>query len=223
MSDILSRQEQLHLQKYDNLFIIGCGGIGSWVSLFSGLCGCFNHIYIWDPDKIEDTNLNRTPFTEFDIGYYKVDAVNKLIDQRRISQYRHKYYNDDFELKVNIFREKFTAEEYNKKIKHMDDEDSIVIDCRDGIYDDIKLFRCKVFKVNYDGLSITVDGNPKERTIWGQRQGTYNIIPSFICPSVFAANFIVNEICTNPVENQFNDLMTFDSKNMLTIIQRGAI
>jgi hypothetical protein len=222
MSIISDRQSSLELNTYKNLFIIGCGGIGSWVSLFSALSGCFKSIHIWDPDKVEQTNLNRTPFTEFDVGHYKVDAIGRLIDQRRFSILKEER-NYDIELTHTLYKCKFTSEEYQELVKKVDtDYRNLAIDCRDGIYDDIKLFTCKTYKINYDGLSITIDGDPKNRTIWGQRQGTYTVVPSFICPSVFAANFVINDACTNNSEEQLKDLITFDSKNILSIIKRGA-
>ncbi|MBS1492218.1 MAG: ThiF family adenylyltransferase [Bacteroidetes bacterium] len=62
--------------------VAGLGGIGSWVALDLALIGV-GSILIYDTDKIEPSNLNRTLFKESQIGQYKTDAVKELIAERR--------------------------------------------------------------------------------------------------------------------------------------------
>ncbi len=62
--------------------VVGLGGIGSWVALDLALIGV-GSILIYDTDKIEPSNLNRTLFKESQIGTYKTDAVKELIAERR--------------------------------------------------------------------------------------------------------------------------------------------
>ncbi|MBS1515346.1 MAG: ThiF family adenylyltransferase [Bacteroidetes bacterium] len=62
--------------------VAGLGGIGSWVALDLALIGV-GSILIYDIDKIEASNLNRTLFKESQIGEYKTDAVKELIAERR--------------------------------------------------------------------------------------------------------------------------------------------
>ena len=62
--------------------VAGLGGIGSWVALDLALIGV-GSILIYDTDKIEPSNLNRTLFKESQIGQFKTDAVKELIAERR--------------------------------------------------------------------------------------------------------------------------------------------
>jgi hypothetical protein len=62
--------------------VAGLGGIGSWVALDLALIGV-GSILIYDTDKIEPSNLNRTLFKESQIGEYKTEAVKELISERR--------------------------------------------------------------------------------------------------------------------------------------------
>ncbi len=62
--------------------VAGLGGIGSWVALDLALIGV-GSILMYDTDKIEPSNLNRTLFKESHIGIYKTEAVKELIAERR--------------------------------------------------------------------------------------------------------------------------------------------
>ena len=39
---------------------------------------------------------------------------------------------------------------------------------QDDIYEDLYEFNCKYYKVGYDGLSVTIDGNPRNTAVWGE-------------------------------------------------------
>ena len=206
VEELKTRQHELKLNEVRKLFIVGVGGIGSWVSLFSGLCSQVQHLYLWDDDKIEDSNLNRTPFRLEDIGHNKVDAMERLINERRLH---------DNTLKIEAKNERFT-DKVCLELRHSGSD--ILIDCRDGLYGDIKSFKGKVYKVSYDGFSITIDGDYKNRVIWGQRTGGYEIIPSFICPAVLVAVLVVADIFQKHGDDRLNKMITFDSNNLLEYI-----
>jgi adenylyltransferase/sulfurtransferase len=61
------------------LLIAGAGGLGSTAALFAAMAG-FGTIRIIDPDRIEETNLNRQLlFREADIGRAKADTAAKAL------------------------------------------------------------------------------------------------------------------------------------------------
>jgi molybdopterin-synthase adenylyltransferase len=61
------------------LLIAGAGGLGSTAALFAAMAG-FGTIRIIDPDRIEETNLNRQLlFREADIGRPKADTAAKAL------------------------------------------------------------------------------------------------------------------------------------------------
>lgn len=58
-----------------NLYVIGCGGVGSW--LVPALCKLHDpeHVILVDGDKLEEKNLDRQLFHPNEIGEYKSDAL----------------------------------------------------------------------------------------------------------------------------------------------------
>ena len=185
------RQSSLNLDSFDSAIIIGVGGIGAWMALDCALSMCFKKIYLFDPDKIEDSNLNRTPFRTKDIGSYKVDALFDLILERRVS------------CNVYPFAERFNNE--SDALCHDRRTATIVFDCRDNMYQDIDYSRyLKVWKLGYDGLSLTIDGDPKNTTLFGDAN-TYSVTPSFLCPSQLIANIV---LCHTLVKNPLSDVLS---------------
>ena len=56
-------------------FVIGCGGVGSWLAPALCLLRSPQEVTLVDGDKLEKKNLNRQLFTENDIGDYKANAL----------------------------------------------------------------------------------------------------------------------------------------------------
>ena len=217
---IAERQYDLPLNDFNNIYIIGLGGIGSWVALFVALAGRCKAIHMWDDDVIESTNLNRTPFKTDDVGERKVDAVERLINERRF-----------FATDIHSYCAKFTARSMIDVVKehHKLGHTGVIIDCRDGVYSDIKSSPYKVYKCAYDGLSLTIDGDYNNRVVLGEDRGQYTATPSFVCPAVLCAVLVVADILQSPNAGRkahadgescdssfmFNKLVTFDSSWLL--------
>jgi len=81
-NQIYLRQRKLNLKLPHSITVIGCGGTGSWVALFSSLLG-IKHIILIDPDNIEEHNLNRQPYHYEHIGMPKTEALKQLLLQLR--------------------------------------------------------------------------------------------------------------------------------------------
>ena len=211
--NLYNRQEKLNLNYLDKIAIIGVGGIGSWVAFFAALSGRIKEIELWDPDKIEMTNLNRTPFRLEDVGKYKVDAICQIIDERRMNS------------KMDLVRKKEKALKGSFGNKYEFDY-NVIIDCRDGLYvedfEEIKSF-AKVIKLSYDGLSVTYDSDFANRGVWGETRGTYTIDPSFLCPCTFLATMVITDILTNMYSKRSNSgwkkrIITFDTNATLDLL-----
>jgi len=237
--EIDSRQQNIKLCEINNAIILGVGGIGSWAALNIALTGKVQNIYLIDPDFITATNLNRTPFRLCDIGQPKVDALKYLILERR---------------PCNVFTyqcktSKNLVTEIKKNLNLWDDlvridTNGVIIDCRDDVFDDFYELPYKYYKIGYDGLSITIDGNPRNTAVWG-RADTYRFTPSFICPSQLAANLVVTDILTIKMSEEdlkdqpkydtttntdpfdlsgrLNKKFTMDSKDIIEILYRETI
>lgn len=59
-------------------YIIGCGGVGSWLTPSLCLLEGAEAVCVWDGDTLEEGNLNRQLFTPGDIGINKAQAVAAL-------------------------------------------------------------------------------------------------------------------------------------------------
>ncbi len=213
LADIHDRQESLNLKFYDHAIIIGVGGIGSWTALNVALSGQFKHMHIIDPDVVEESNLNRTPFRICDVGHQKVDAMKYLILERRVS------------MKIHTYNTKSSLTLADELLNDMSNDVCIIFDCRDDIFTDFYMFDCKYYKLGYDGLSLTLDGNPKDTPVWGHANG-YTVVPSFIAPAqiiaaitVMDALTIKNDECYQSIDhdnqNRFNGVLTFSMQSIL--------
>lgn len=197
--EIYNRQSDLNLKEYSHIIIVGVGGIGNWVALNCALCGMFKNIILIDDDVVEASNLNRTIFEYGDIGQYKVDAVKNQILRRRS------------DANVITYATKTTQVLIDKLIKDVIVDNSyyhpdvVVVDCRDDIYEDLYSFNCKLYKVGYDGMNMTIDGNPRLTKVWTQRGGSYTVTPSYVGSAQLIACLLVNDI-TYPEAYRQNNL-----------------
>lgn len=184
---LYSRQSTLSLLNYEYAIVIGLGGIGNWVALDLALSGQVRNLLLIDPDTVEEHNLNRTIFKYSDIGQYKVDAVKFQILERRSNCYIETY--------KELATPELMAKLADKVIldKSVYDHKCLIMDCRDDIYDDLLDFNCKVYKVGYDGTSMSIDGNPRLTKVFTQRGGSYSVVPSYIGSSQMVAVMAVND------------------------------
>lgn len=203
-SELYSRQSSLDLLRYRHAVIVGLGGIGNWVALDLALSGRVNCIHLIDPDTIEESNLNRTIFRLSDIGNYKVEATKYQILERRTDVIVKTYKELTNEtLLNNLAQEIFTD-------RSVYDNSVLIMDCRDDIYDDLYDFNCKLYKVGYDGTSMTIDGNPRLQKVWTQRGGSYRVIPSYIGSSQIVAAIAVNDALAAGIITEERDVTVKD-------------
>lgn len=192
-ADIFNRQETIELNTFKHVIILGVGGIGSWVAFTMALTGQCKNMYLVDPDIVESSNLNRTPFRLADIGQPKVAALKYLIIERRAVDVTIYHKKTDAALLNSMLAETNSFDYMSRGAMR---SDTVIIDCRDDALTDFYSMPVKYYKIGYDGLSITIDGNPRNTAVWGQAD-TYRFTPSFICPSQLAANLVVTDILTN--------------------------
>jgi len=77
-----ARQDSLNLKIPPSVIVVGCGGVGSWLSLFLALAGA-KQLWLWDNDTVSDHNLNRLPLTKDSVGKSKSEALSDLIKSYR--------------------------------------------------------------------------------------------------------------------------------------------
>ncbi len=239
--NLYDRQEQLNLKQYNVVVVVGVGGIGSWVALNLALSGVVSKLVLIDDDIIEESNLNRTPFKLSDIGYYKVDALQYLILERRIMDVTA--FNERTNpVLISDLKELFKPFLADSNIIGTEEliNSICIVDCRDDAISDLYCLNVKYYKIGYDGRSITIDGNPRNTSVWGEAN-TYTVTPSFVCPSQLAANLVVADMLmikdeyvnidnyedtiTNNSQldtlGRFNSKITFDSLDIIETMKKA--
>jgi hypothetical protein len=74
----LERQATLGLTLPKAVAVIGCGGVGSWLSYFLALAGV-PELWLFDHDTVSPTNLNRLPVPPSCVGQHKAEALTASI------------------------------------------------------------------------------------------------------------------------------------------------
>ena len=188
LEELYVRQKPLKLKTVNKATVIGLGGIGSWVALDLALAGAKTLILI-DNDRIETTNLNRTPYKVSQTGMFKTQAMKDLILERRI------------DTEVITFEKKLetlTKTELSKL------KSSVVIDTRDNLIN-LDVGIKPDYYLRYDGLSATIMTELPD-SAFTSGTGGYNTVPSFIATPQFLASLITAIVFTG---YEFHNTKTF--------------
>ena len=78
----LSRQEGIIRGGIPSTLLIGAGATGFHVAHALVGAGC-RWLQIWDPDVVEESNLNRQLYGLENVGEYKAEALKILLDRIR--------------------------------------------------------------------------------------------------------------------------------------------
>lgn len=172
---LYDRQKDL-LLKTPSISIIGVGGIGYWVAKFAAMSG-IEKIYMFDPDVVEESNLNRLDLSIDYIGRNKADVAKEIITKIRPF--------------ISVYVMPFVLQE------HTFQKTDWLIDCTDKIKSQIeneriaKKFGSKYVKAGYNGESITIANSVAE---WGEADDGYTIIPSWVVPATTVAAMTIAKI-----------------------------
>ena len=216
--------------KYETVFVIGCGGIGSWVGRLLGNIENVKNLFLIDPDSVEISNLARTPFKIFNIGEKKVECLAKEINETNIfcKIYTIPELFDEVSMthiKNNIL----------KIMSHTQLQNILIIDCRDDDYQDyhhLDILKESKIPMNftimrsaYDDTSVTLDLSPVGRSVWGGRG--YSIQPSHILPSFMSALLILSvafnyDLIKEKYSYMFKYPITFNCFDILPLLFYSA-
>jgi len=218
----------------EQVMILGCGGIGAWVATFIAGIQAVKYLILVDPDVIEISNLNRTPFDISTVGNLKVSALtsmlctsNPLLTVVPLNQ----YFDARFAERFGIGSETYHTVHH----PFLPNEDVLVIDCRDNFYNDYdlldKIFKKEIYIIRaaYNGSSITIDFNPMDHPVMGR--GGYTITPSHIIPASMAALLVlvgainIKRYQSEPSKYRWilDNPLTFNVEDILEYIFKGVI
>ena len=180
--------------------VVGLGGIGNWIAVDLALIG-LGTLILFDNDKVEASNLNRTLFKLSHIGKLKVSAVRELISERRKDT-------------IVIPNPELFTIEHLKKFEGID----YLFDCSDtSILKDslsqLKNFSTKYIKLGYDGFEATIatDFNSGQ---WGSDPSNYSTVPSFFgTPQILSALGIIELLL---IKKQVAKTVNLNVKKILT-------
>jgi hypothetical protein len=208
--DIYNRQQELDLHIPDKVAVLGCGGIGSWIALNLALVGV-KHLILVDPDIIEDTNLNRTPFCYTQIGWPKVDALEFLIKERR-----EDCVVETYQMRDNEIDKEFEDLKY-------------IVNCKDKSFADINIkTTCEdpvIVKCGYDGFQYTISVNPHKQFIFSLGDGDqgYRTIPSWLVTPQYIASIVTGLLTAFPYEKLRSTKYTYSADIRETISQTTRV
>jgi hypothetical protein len=174
LESIEHRQKDLPLKEINSVAVIGIGGVGSWVATFLALSGVKNLLLV-DPDIVEFTNLNRTPFNIASAitKESKVSAITNYILERR-------------ECNVIPIEKKFENAGLSMFLDY-----EIIVDCRDVSTPLPEELQNKMkITGGYNGMDMSIHVNPSGDSIFGEGNNGYTVTPSWLIPPVMIASII---------------------------------
>jgi molybdopterin/thiamine biosynthesis adenylyltransferase len=191
MANLYDRQKTLNLKKPKKIAVCGCGGIGYWVAKFLAMSGC-EIIHLYDPDILEEHNLNRLDIPLRFIGKNKADVTKQAI---------------------LTIRDEHTVYAYPFKFNDLESGYDWIIDCTDDSDAQLanqeiaKRMNSRYFKAGYDGEGFGIHNTIAE---WGESTNGYTVVPSWVVPAVMVAALAVAKVmkyhdkeCISSVEKVF--------------------
>jgi tRNA A37 threonylcarbamoyladenosine dehydratase len=185
MEITLDRQSTLNLFIPSSVCIAGAGGIGNWVALYLTLMGV-KKLYVFDDDKVEVHNLNRTIYRNKDIGEYKTTALKDILEGLR---------------DVRVFA--FTSLCTPTSLSCLTEKPEALIDCTDKLDFQIAMAKwCIQNVVRYIRAGATTNHITVTSSVetWGKsKQEQCGVtIPSWVVPVALVAAYAVDKLALNP-------------------------
>lgn len=181
--ELYTRQQELNLYVPRELTVVGCGGIGSWIAIFSAMSGV-QTLFLFDPDIMEESNRNRLPFCRSSINRPKVEVVADFIRGIRpgatVVPIKDK-------LEGALLDIQLTA-----STTFMDGTDSPKSQIM--LYNASKDRGLTYIRAGYDGTHITITSVISGWIKGDSEEEQYQVNPSWVVPAVAAASLAVGKL-----------------------------
>jgi molybdopterin/thiamine biosynthesis adenylyltransferase len=179
--EMLTRQKLIEgINKDIKVLIVGAGGIGFHVAKLLAMSGV-EEMYVFDPDIIEESNLNRLDITVDFIGKNKADVVRTVVKSLR----------EDCNIKAMPFPIK--EHTYPRGVDW-------VVDCTDKHKCQIEIEAlaqkngAKYCKIGYDGTRIAINDKVARWDTNEDEHEGYRTTPSWCVPAIVIAALGVGKI-----------------------------
>src|SRR5690242_15409063 len=167
-SDIIAPPKTVH--------VIGCGGVGTWAAIMLALSGV-RHLHLYDDDSVDESNLNRLPYTSKVIGKPKLQVLSSTLTKLRpeIELTLHGRFNPllhKFERSVAVIGAVDTMSDRQIIYKACQESDAYYID------------------IGAEGHRCTLSDSPADWALVEDRPGYFT--PIWVAPVVAAAALAVS-------------------------------
>ena len=189
--DLYNRHKGIEMKIPNEIFVVGCGGTGTWTTIMSAMLGT-KIIHISDHDVIELHNLSRLPFGEDSIGKLKTDVLRNFVQNIRPDTTIYSY--DGIHKESDLFI--LTGD--------------VIFDCNDNpdIQDMIYKY-CKDGGLKYIGVGCNADHisilDNLDLVFKSKEHDPYEITPIFLIPPIIAASCALWNVIKN-VDNKHKDI-----------------
>lgn len=179
MADIYNRQRNMNINNDVSVCIVGCGGVGFNAGLQFAMAGVKSFV-LFDPDTIEEHNLNRVPVPYNCIGMNKAKVLKEMIRQMRP------------DVDITVYKSKFD--------EMLFDSTSWIVDCTDSfsaqknIYKFASEANIKYCKLGYDGERISIHNKVATWDADEADDQGYNVVPSWAVPASVVASLGVAKV-----------------------------
>ena len=181
MSEMLNRQKLIEGINNDiKVLVVGCGGIGFHVAKLLAMSGV-EDLFVFDPDTLETSNLNRLDLTPDFIGKNKADIVRTVVKSLR----------EDCNIKAMPFPLK--EHTYPKGVDW-------VIDCTDNHKSQVENEKmahkngAKFMKAGYDGERMALNNKVAQWDTNDDDVVGYRTTPSWAVPAIIIAALAVGKV-----------------------------
>ncbi|MGW8177271.1 MAG: HesA/MoeB/ThiF family protein [bacterium] len=181
--DIYDRQQEIGLSIPGSVTMVGVGGIGANAAILAAESGV-RELYLFDPDVLEVTNLNRMPFCQSRVNSYKVHAVQDYIQSIRpdCNVIAIPERLDDTFLRIQL------------------SISSAIMDFTDSPKTQFKLYNAcrdagkRYIRAGYDGTHITVTSVVSGWIRTDVEEEHYAVNPSWAVPAVIVAALAIAKL-----------------------------
>lgn len=177
-SELYLRQRELPLAVPESAIVVGCGGVGAWVATLLTISGV-KRLYLYDPDAVEESNLNRLPLPRASVGAPKVKALRDWLISLRPEA---------------VIAAAQAAVRHTVLVPA-----EVLFDCtddwtvREPIYRFCQREKIRYIRAGYDGGEhLTVASTLPWQA--GTPTGRYETTPSWVVPAVLVAALAVHQV-----------------------------
>jgi molybdopterin/thiamine biosynthesis adenylyltransferase len=179
--EMLNRQKLIEgINKDISVLVVGAGGIGFHVAKLLAMSGV-EKMFVFDPDTLEESNLNRLDLTTEFIGKNKADIVRTVVKSLR----------EDCNIKAMPFPLKDHT--YPKGVDW-------VIDCTDKHKCQLEIEKmaekngAKYMKAGYDGERMALNNKVAQWDTNDDDVEGYRTTPSWAVPAIIIAALAVGKV-----------------------------